>query len=121
MKLTLAEAFNLGRAIENLQQFRFTYEVTVKIAQNLRTLNKALPNEDDKRDEILKAHNYPQETDEAFALVVSDFEKWVQETMIEITLIKFTKEELVIGICDHENHITVAVVSHLIPMLDMGN
>lgn len=120
MILSLADAFNLGRAISSLQQFRFTYEVTTKIARNLRALNLALPNENKQKQKILKKHGQPTEVDENFKYVIEDYESWVAATTIEVDLELVTKEDLVVGIHDYQNHISITLMCALLPMVDMG-
>lgn len=118
MTLTIEQAINLQKAVGNLQNYRLSAGTTKKIALNLAALNRAFPDYDAKRAEILKETGYPQETDPAFKAVVAAFDLWVKKTAIEVEFQTIKYEELNIGESDKLNHIPPIVVSHLLPLID---
>lgn len=118
MQLTLEQGINLQKAVNNLQNYRFSAKVTKKIALNLQALQLAFPDYDAKRAEILRETGNPKETDPEFKLVVAAFDEWVRQTPIQVEFSAVKYEELEIGSSEKLNHIPPVVVSHLLPMID---
>lgn len=120
IKLPLQEGIDLQKAIHHMQTYKLSAATTKKIAINLNALNKAFPDGDAKRAEILEACGNPAETDPAFKQVVNETGKWLKETIIEVEFQQIRFGDLNIGDSDRSNHIPPVVVAHLLPMIDLS-
>lgn len=103
-----------------MQSYKLSASATKKIALNLDALQKAFPDYEAKRSEILRETGNPAETDPGYKLVVAAFDRWVKETPLMVEFNKLKYEELNIGESDRQNHIPPVVVTHLFPILDLS-